>query len=334
MPWIDNVERMLAFGKARASRRTELFFEALLIDPVETLSAYRPNRIIFARPGSEDDSEGEDDRDDGPLDIGPLDPDRDTLFSVKLVSERADGRVVPPLGTRSHHGTTEVIITDEHSALYVSTGASGFIWHFKPYVRRVNPVLITDFEREAERLLKWPWRSFRNRVKDKTTRIDLVSDAAKSRALAKAYKATFKNRNLTSLCLYSGPHIPSHGPLGTLFELCPNGCRKANKIGWLGTGDLPLASPRDAQAFLDHFRLQQGAVATFGLPHHGAKPNHSLHVFSLFQPTICHAAAKPPKNWKHPHPDVFTDVRSIGARPVHVSDQNASTLKEAYLVLV
>lgn len=118
-----------------------------------------------------------------------------------------------------------------------------------------------------------------------------------------------------------------------MVRLGPDRCGLAKRIGWLGSGDISLAAPADGQAFLNHYATELTAITSFGLPHHGAKPNHSKHVLSVINPSICYASAKPPKNWKHPHPDVFADARSIGVRAVKISDRNDSMLSEAFAII-
>lgn len=328
MPWVDDVERMIAFARAKA-RKSKIgpFFEALLIDPVDALTTFGPRQILFVRSGP-------DEPDAGVVEIGPWGPGPDTGFRIKIRSETPEGRIVPPHGSRWHSDTTVTIMVDHRAALDVSIGSSNFSWLLKPYVRPVDPILIARFEREAERRLKWSWGTFRHEVADKTVRRHLVANHTQSQALAGAYKTVFGNRNLTSLCLYSGPNVQNTLELPLMVELNVERCRSVNKIGWLGTGDIPLADPVDANAFLLHFHAQQAAVATLGLPHHGAKPNHSMHVLSVLRPATCLASAKPPKNWQHPHPDVIADVTSIGAWPAHVSDDDTTAFNEAFAILV
>lgn len=328
MPWVDDVERLIAFARAKTrGSKISPFFLALLVDPIEALSVFGPGRILFIRsgPGGPDGEEGE---------VPTFGPDGEAGFRVKLISGGSGDRSKSRGGSFVPSGVGGVIIADHDTALGVSVASSNASWLFKPYVHPADPTLVKRFEREVEQRFGWPWYSFRTKVKDKAIRLSLTTDRAKSRILADAYKAAFGNRNLTSLCIYSGPDLYRGHQPALMIELGRERCRRVKKIGWLGTGDVPLANPSDAHTFLDHFQEQHGDVATFGLPHHGAKANHSMHVIGLLRPASCYAPAKPPRNWKHPHPDVFSDVESLGGRAVHVSDRDSTSLNEAFAVLM
>ncbi|WP_156383864.1 hypothetical protein [Methylobacterium sp. Leaf456] len=327
MPWVDDVERMIVWGKTAASRASSSdFFSALVIDPEGALEPFDPAQIIFVRAADDDGPEA------GVVDVGPLDPGGEGPFRAKVASIGRDGSRRPPNGRAKYSGRTQVLIVDSRSAIEVSAGA-GFSWLLKPYVRRTDPVIVAKFERAAERELGWDYGTFRNRVSDRAVRADLVRDVKKSAALAAAYKSAVGNRNLTSLCLYSGPNTTDEGPVPMMVRLGPDRRGLATRIGWLGSGDISLAAPADGQAFLDHYATELTAITSFGLPHHGAKPNHSKHVLSVINPSICYASAKPPKNWKHPHPDVFADAQSIGAHTMKVSDQERTTFGEAFAIV-
>lgn len=327
MPWVDDVERMIAWGKTTASRASSSdFYSALLVDPEEALRPFDPARIIFVRAAGDDVPEA------GVVDIGPLGPGGEGPFRTKVASIGRDGSRRPPYGRTQYSGRTQVLVVDSRAAIEVSGGA-GFLWLLKPYVRRTDPVIVAKFERAAEKKLSWTYGTFRNAVSDKAVRAELVRDVKKSAALAAAYKSAVGNRNLTSLCLYSGPDATDNEPAPMMIRLGPDRCGLATRIGWLGSGDISLAAPADGQAFLDHYATELTAVTSFGLPHHGAKPNHSKHVLSVINPNICYASAKPPKNWQHPHPDVFADAQSIGARTFKVSNHEKSMLDEAFAIV-
>lgn len=190
----------------------------------------------------------------------------------------------------------------------------------------------SNFEREAERLLAWPWGSFRATIGDPNVRHQLVTDKASSKALAAAYRSAFGDRNLTSLCVYSGPRWTGNPRKLFSFDLTKFDC--ASKIGWLATGDIPLKDPKEATDLLAHYNEQVAGVATLGLPHHGSVNNYSSAVVTAFRPQACFVSAKPPKNWKHPHPSAMADVASQGAIGVHVDDTEASTFSEAFLLVI
>jgi len=319
LPFIDAVERMIAFGRARArASRTTGFFRGLVVNPTEALAVFNPRRIIFVQAGPAAD-------DAGPLELAPSGPDPEAPFRWKLVS--AQGQ---PKGKTTLRSGVEAITVSDSCWFDIVDRSYRFDWIFKPYVRRTAPALVQIFEREAEKNLGWQFGSFRRHVNNQAERASLVMDQGKSQALARAYKVAFLNRNLTSLCLYAGPSGSQRAQL--LLERRDDFLQKVDKIGWLGTGDAALAHPQDASDFIRHFHQQRYAVATYTLPHHGAKPNHSAIILSAFEPLTCSVSAKPPRSWLHPHPDVIREIQSMGLVSVHVTDRQSSELHEGFLV--
>ncbi len=331
MPWVDDVERLISFGRSYGKPGSiSGFFCTLIADPAEALSGFNPERIVFlrGRPEPPDPDAW------GPVFVGPREgPDHPIVYKMRAddVSSAA-GRPGSPEGQVKNVGKTDVVEVDEGAVIEAGTVGTGFSWLFKPYVRRADPALVSAFENEAARLLGWPWGSFRKNVASASVRTDLVHDPVKSRALAAAYKFAFKDRNLTSMCLYSGP-AGEMGDQELRVKLEVTGPATVHKIGWMGTGDAALKEARDERAFLRRYGPQRDFVATFSLPHHGSKRNYSPLVVAAFAPDICLASAKPPRNWKHPHPDVIADVTGRGARAVVVDDHDISSFEETFAMM-
>jgi hypothetical protein len=323
MPWVDDVERLIAFGRtALRGRAIGDFFRSLIVDPLAALDVFRPRRILLVRrgPGDPDDRDVIDLRPDG------LDPEGP--FGAKVVIDGGSWRRGPASPNPNPGVTADVHVIYDDATIEVSADAAS--WVFKPYVRPCDQGRVSNFEREAERLLGWPWGSFRPAVADAAVRNRLVGNKASIKALATAYRLAFGDRNLTSLCVYSGPQPAHHGRVLS-FDLTKFGL--AGKIGWLATGDVPLKDPAEARELLSHYQAQVDCVATFGLPHHGSVKNYSSMVVAALRPQTCFVSAKPPKNWQHPHPAVMADVANQGAAGIHVDDTEASAFSEAFLVL-
>lgn len=323
MPWVDDVERLIAFGRAALrGRAIGDFFRSLVVDPLAALDVFRPGRILLVRRGPGDP----DDRDI--IDLRPEGFDPEGPFETKVVIDGGSWRRGPAKPNPVPGVSAAVHAIFDDATIDVSTDAAS--WVFKPYVRPCDQGRVSNFEREAERLLAWPWGSFRTTVSDVATRNWLVGNKIGSKALASAYRFAFGDRNLTSLCVYSGPRPAHHGKV---FSLDLNKFGLASKIGWLATGDVPLKDPAEAKDLLAHYREQVDNVATFGLPHHGSVKNYSSMVVAALRPQICFVSAKPPKSWQHPHPAVMADVANHGATGIHVDDTEASAFSEAFLVL-
>lgn len=328
MPFVDDVERLVAFGRAQTRKAViGRFFESLTIEPVRTLSAFNPRRILLIqRRPSDPDAE--------PIGIGPPAEGPDGSFQYKVRTDDPGGSHAQPRGARSQYGSIEVVTVYDDAVIDAGVPGAAFLWMFKPYVRPADPSRVLDFEREVETRLGWRWGTFRPRVEDPSVREGLVRDKVQAKILAEAYKAAFGKRNLTSLCLYSGPSAEPTARPRLMVKLHASHCEYVSKTGWLGTGDALLRKPQDVRAFLQHYLAQQASIATFGLPHHGAIANYSPTLVSMFTPANCVVSAKPPRNWRHPHPRVIADVVGQGAEAVHVTDADATAFDETFIIVI
>lgn len=322
LPFVDDVERLIAFGRMVSKGRSiGGFFRSLVINPVSALSVFGPDRILLVRsaPGDPDGR--------GTIDLTPRGRDPDGPLRAKVVPDDAS-MPVRPLAPRS--GVDDLVAVYEigDDMIVRVSDTRGVCWILKPYVRPCDPARITLFEREAEHALGWSFGSFRAKVADHAVRSELVSFKKFRKALAKAYALAFGDRNLTSLCLYSGPDVTAEPSSFRFFDLV--GQDVVDKVGWLGTGDALLSGSEDARNLLAHYDAQKDRVRTFGLPHHGSIKNYSSTVVAALNPRICFVSAKPPWLWRHPHPFVMADVKQQGADPRHIDDREASALGEAF----
>jgi hypothetical protein len=323
LPWVDDVERLIAWARVVGRDGHKLgFFASLVSNPVETLASFRPGRLVFLR-GSEGPGGSE------PLLLRPLDPEGDDGFRSTFRTDGPGGKS-PPQGSRTYIGSTEVFTLEPGAEIEVTLDGGALSWLLKPYVLAADPRAVADFEHAAEDQLGWAFGSFRNRVAAPPVLEYLVRDPIASRKMAEAYRKGFRHRNLTSMALYSGLDPAGLQPRARM-RLSP--FAGSQKLGWLGTGDVSLSASKDGQAFLHHYASELPDIATFALPHHGALPNHSRHAIDVIRPEICYAAAEAPKNWKHPHPKVMSDASASGAMAMRVSCDPTTSLDESFALL-
>jgi hypothetical protein len=318
LPFVDDVERLISFGRSvQKGEEIGEFFRALIVDPVQAIDAFGPRRIVLMRSGTPDP------RDRDIVDPGREDDDRDPdlkrPFRAKVkIDGRASGGI----------STSHVMIASDNAPIEVAVG-SDMLWLLKPYVRTCDPLRIEMFERDAEARLGFSTGSFRTTIAKPVMRNHLVSCPRCSRALADSYKAVFRDRNLTSLCVFSGP---SKSTTSAQPHFVFREGEMTAKVGWLGTGDVSLRTLKEADEFLMHFADHIGDVSAFGLPHHGSIRNYSGRVVGTLNPKDCFASAKPPGNWKHPHPDVIADVVSKGSQSHLVDDRESSAFREIFMI--
>lgn len=315
LPYIDDSERLIAFGRAAAkSASVGDFLARLIFDPIDTLRGLGARRVLFVDNG------------DGPGPDAPLVP---TIGGGPVdlpwkVTSAGDGDPeVRELGRDSFYVRNGAI--DLASS---TTAGLQLAWKFLPYVRQASFDAKLIFFETVEILLGWGTGSFLAKFSDMSVRNNLLKQHAN--VLGEAYAYAFGSKNGTSLSLYSGPALPSRAG-ATVIEpyLRPAGLAK---IGWLGTGDAPLRSDRAADAFEAHFGDFLNAVSTFMLPHHGSIHN-SNPLRLLGDADIYFAAADPMRDdWKHPAPQLKIAVEHAGRIFHHVSSDPTSKLEEAVVL--
>jgi len=153
-------------------------------------------------------------------------------------------------------------------------------------------------------------------------------------ALRDAYPSGSGARNVTSLCLYSGP---PPGRAGSRWGRREEGVDRRSAVGpqfaragWLGAGDADLRGADQAGEFLDAFRSVLPHVGTFAVPHHGAESSWSGTLLDAFsgpetkQP-VCLVGAQPGfHGWSHPSLAVMASVADHGGHLVVVTGSPAA----------
>ena len=185
MPYVDEVERLVAFGRsanAPPGAEPDGFFADMVVDPVATLQEFEPRQIVFVITGEGPAPE----LPPGGTPQGP--PDRKLSWKVT-------GRGRPPRSQSIGQGA--VVVRDPVFDILGSGAVGG--WRLIPYVDRVADKVVDDFRHAAEVLLEWARGSFARRVSDPAVRRDLVThDRSK---MARAYRHAFGDKNATSLSL-------------------------------------------------------------------------------------------------------------------------------------
>jgi hypothetical protein len=317
LPYIDDLEKVIAFGRAATCPEPAgAFLAGLIVDPVGTLQDLGARRILFV-------DNGENPGPDAPL-VGPFGGGPEDLpWKVTSIGDKEPE--VRDLG---------------HDCFYVRDGAidvaSGSVsglqlaWKFLPYVKHASDDAKVIFSETAEILLGWEEGSFRARISDMNVRRELVTEHQE--LLGEAYAHAFGSKNGTSLSLYSGPATPLQSGAIVIEPLL----RSADlaKIGWLGTGDAPLRSNTAIDAFETHFGDLLEAVSTFMLPHHGSIHNSNPKRL-VADADIYFAAAEPGReDWKHPAPQLKSAVERAGKSFQHVKSVPSSRLEEAAVLFL
>jgi len=333
LPFVDMDERIVALARAAASTEAfggqiDSFFVDMVFKPTATLAAFGPRRIIFVRGDGDDGARGpgtapDPDGDGGARSGG--DPDGPMRVALKPAYPDDPQRPLE-MTTLGFAGGSHVLEV-RHAAAVIADPSWSLLWKLVPWVRPADPGAIAAFRAGVESLFDWKKGTFDARVTDAKVRKQMVT--TKRTKLGQIYKAAFGDKNLTSLCLYSGLMTPEDFDAMAL-EPAMDG-HDLTKIGWLGTGDTHLVKPADRAAFYHGYGADIDHASTFVFPHHGSIENSDpANLVSDADHWV--AAADPIHDWEHPHWSLEEAVSTL-ARVFHrVRSPEATGFDEAFLV--
>lgn len=322
LPYLTPLERLMLAAEAADADRGDVRYLQLLSDPTRWFGDRGVEQVIYIRGDTSDE---------GPLPELPSDP---TLPDAGTRIELRQHRYPPPpdhvrqtaLGT----SVSAIVLAHTVPLTLLVDGQGCLNWMFLPFVH-------PEVEREQR---------FHAEVREKFPEIHLLDDASADennrrlltvmqsgnlrRQLAECYAVVRKNRNLTSLSVYSGPIRLGPGfratyQLLTGYDRWP--CAADAPCGWLGTGDANLKSAGRLRAWKRHYQEVAGLSSTMAIPHHGSRHNFSE---DLLDPSIATyvASAGQDSQFKHPDPEIKLMINSIDRPFLVVSEAPRSLLWE------
>ncbi|WP_146000568.1 MBL fold metallo-hydrolase [Brevibacterium ihuae] len=314
-PLLDPDERLLAFAKAISpvdtgtTTGTDLEFYGRLVADPEAVLGEVADQVELVDPE-------------------PITDDQQALDESLLPEDAEDGMELrlsrtPAQKLMRIHANSPTVQSPEYP-----------IWEFRYHVlrriRRQQPAFRTALARElgiSEACLQTMLANPR-KLQVLVTRRHIE--------LRRAYDslAGMRNRNDTSLCLYSGP-AKARGTYRTYRSRAPHGHIDRPEVGawgmlpgWLGTGDAPLAGVHEMNEFNAIFGARKVHVGTLALPHHGSRHNHRDEIFSGFtQPPTCIVGAD--GLYGHPNQKVVLAASLIGSTLLPVTAATASRVDES-----
>tara|TARA_R110002049_G_scaffold10966_1_gene52930 strand:- start:780 stop:2162 length:1383 start_codon:yes stop_codon:yes gene_type:complete len=348
LPYLSNLERLMLVAQAAADNQLTGTFLAFARDPVEWFTLRGIKRVIFI--------EGDGDDENGPLNLpdnpivpfdDDLDADVDSDFNVKDNQRFSSKEDLPPrlridiehlIKFATHRIPSrqvakgldsEVIHINHRTPLQLLWDADTIDWVFIPFVHpdhdredRFRKAVRMEFSSELENGISES--SF-----ESSKLIGILQDKQKRDRLADCYGLIRRNRNLTSMSVYSGPTQEYSSS-----ELSRRSGRMrshhfheegfSSQIGWLATGDAGLKTKSRRTAFLRHYDQVIGYVSTFGLPHHGSKYNFHKEL-NLRHPIVCFASAGHRNKYGHPHEEV---IQALDAHVWVITERPMTILRE------
>lgn len=307
----DEIKLLLACGASRGII-TSTFLD-FLHDPIEWFFRRGVQRVRFIVGGEPRDGFG--------VDVDRLDDTSGIDAKVKWraatrQSQRAhsseDGRVTAAGGL--HEGVSRTVAGQ---------------WVFWPQMFRPSPTRMSRFlaRLHGEFGRKTALRHFAQAATSEDGR----------RKLRTAYDEIWRDHNLVSMSLYSGP-LPgvqcrmrtTSGPgFGEQHRRSP-----LDAGGWLLTGDAKLTGARRIQSFVQAYGAALNRPTVFQMPHHGSRHSGDWRLFRHLRGAVVgFAAASSNNKYRHPHLEARDDfVRAAGVSVHQVSEQPASVLRTEFFV--
>ena len=321
LPYLTAVERV--FVAARSSRRGRLSAtgQDFLIAPGSWLRDHGVARVVFVRVGPEGDG-GATGAPDRPPD------ERRTLDDVRRVG--IDWAAVAPPDIAADPTVLQSgdrFMDHTRSMPLVADGARALNWVLRSHVHECDARRRAALERAARRALGFAATADLETALTPDVLRDALRDPKTRDRLVASYSRIWSDRNLTSLCLYSGPErTPTDGEIRFLVRSHLWGPRAG--IGWLGTGDAALAQAGRRNSLVHHLGTCAQNVGTLCLPHHGSRKNFDPALLAEFGNAVVCVASVPRQSHHHPARSVIRAVREAGRTFIRVSDRAAETFIE------
>lgn len=335
-PLISPLERLIAFAaNDDPTAPSDLdFYLNLIADPVQTLSQVADS-VTMVIPGTDDVTPAA-----IPNEV-PEPTDDESGFS----------RETPAAASNSTSATCwEATST-------ISTNARRPVWVFEPYVLKEldTDTTLQTFRTELVSVFAMRADELDQKLSDGAEILKLIRSKSSRTKFRKAYENVLKSLNLaadlnlTSLCLYSGPHYPtgrtwrSRWPIHNVAQEDMDDWTDRHEIGawtlqpgWLHTGDASLEHQGRREDFLSFYKRRMPSVGAFLLPHHGADSSFDAELLhAMDSNTLCIAASKPghgAKGWIHPGHTVVGAVSANGNHLLVVSDTPSSRYSDTLTI--
>jgi hypothetical protein len=304
LPLVDDVERLIAFARTSADDGASAqndFYRNFTLDPIAALAQFEPRQILLVSGGepglmSEDGPRFPSDDERKPKIYGQSRRGGRGFNWILVDRETAGNEMVERID--GYNSSVSVISS---STALVSTH-KGVDWLWAPYIDPAVRAGKREFLDALAVELGLPKSNMKKWLSQALNRKELV--VGRADALATAYEAVFRQINLTSMCLYSGPALPGQvsvpisysGQFGVTRHFPSLG----RKIAWLGTGDAMLGQVQRRKSIARHYGGLWKQVTTMTLPHHGSDRNFHEDLISTSGASAFIAAADRYGNWKHP----------------------------------
>ncbi len=327
LPYLSPFERLVLVAEFLANPTSNVSPASLLAmlgNPVDWLAGRGVRQVIFVTPPGEGA--------DPPTRPEPADSpaDGDMKLDISAATEISKGRSTSP---RRGVSVTEL----ESTPLFVTTSGRPF-WALVPFVQP-EAARETQFLAAAAKILKLRSPAVEHK-KWLDSLKNVLTNRTTTKALADAYTTHIRrDRNLTSMCLYSGPIVPAYAEVYWSEGFRYRRHRVPNSefddggagIGWLGTGDAHLDVKKRRDAFEYFYRYYLPDAGTVVLPHHGSKANIKTGFLQKNTYRTWVAAYGTRNSYGHPDPHLMRVANMYGDSR-RVTERSNTTFAESFVL--
>lgn len=331
LPYLSPFERVVLVAEVAAAQpggTSTVTTVDILSRPAAWFLERGVKRVVFIRGRRQGDADPQSAQ---PPDQPP--PDDAAMTLTKSAAEHPEADERAALGARGRDAGDDVL-TAPSAPMWI-TKANVPIWELTPFVHP-EPLRVPAFQNAVARLLgirRMPlhddptWMSkVKAAVSDRSTRSDL----------AKLYNEHIRrDRNLSSMTLYSGPVAPAAAGL-TLGYFDPYydphpAVRPLDhaRPGWMGTGDAHLDREIRRGPFEQFYGARLAKTGTFMLPHHGSRHNLRPTFIQSHPGTTWVAAYGNDNTYHHPSKHLM-QVASAYGRAVRVTERRNTELVQSF----
>lgn len=307
----EEIKLLLACGASRGIL-TSTYLE-FLRDPVQWFFRRGVQRVRIIVGGDPRDGFG--------VDVGRLDDTSGVDANVKW-------RPATRQSEREHSSEDGRLIVADGLHEGVSRTVAGQ-WVFWPQVFKPSPTRMSRFlaRLHSEFGRKTALRHFTQAATSEDGR----------RKLRTAYDEIWRDHNLVSMSLYSGPFPGVKSRTRTTPGLGSREQHRRSPLdagGWLLTGDAKLTGSRRIQSFVQTYGAALNWPMVFQMPHHGSRHSGDWRLFRHLRGAVVgFAAASSNNKYRHPHREARDDfVRAAGVSVHQVSEHPASVLRTEFFV--
>lgn len=315
LPYLEDHDRVFLLAAAASARTLSGNYIGMLSDPLSWFGDRGIERIVYIDDGPD---EGDDSAPDSIPPTGDGDVEGGEI--TEKWTNRGDFRDEGPVQNFQQgktHARADAILVKRGGVLVLLAGTTVLNWVLSPFACRPAKKTMQLFVAELEKQFGPGLRAADYAKQAETTKGRLK--------LRSCYDKVWKDHNLHSMALYSGPAVTPAG-IKSVRHTAKYGrfVRRIVQPGWISTGDFDASVASRRKSLLNYYRQYADFVGHIALPHHGSDLSFDEDLIAAYPKAFAAIAAVGTNSYGHPGPIVQKAVQDAGLQFVRV-DENPSS---------